>query len=163
MKCEPGLLRTRRSRSQRLRRWKIENSPCDSRSSGAKTIRPKPPADFERVSIRRNFKYRITQGLTWGAHSCAHRSRSRNLSRRISRRRRTPCMRIRVDERPQLCGNDRLACIEPQLLTDRPTGATGQHTGCKIVSDTRAHYAGKLVCWNTRSFVRVRSRKPRRK
>lgn len=58
-----------------------------------------------------------------------------NLLFQISRR--TPCMRIRVDVRLQLCGNDRLACIEPQLLTDRPTGAACVHTGCcNNVSDT---------------------------
>lgn len=51
-----------------------------------------------------------------------------NLSLQISRQ--IPYMRIRVDVRLQLCGNDQLACIELQLLADRSTGATYVHTGC---------------------------------
>jgi len=43
-------------------------------------------------------------------------------------------MRIRAEARPQLCGNDRLACIKPQLLTDQQVQAV--HTGCNIVFDT---------------------------
>lgn len=61
-----------------------------------------------------------------------------------------PRMRIRIDMRLQLCGNDRLACIELQLLTDRPTGAAYVHTGCcNIVSDTGS-LRGKVGVLKTR-------------
>lgn len=67
-------------------------------------------------------------------------------------------MRIRIDMRLQLCGNDRLACIELQLLTDRPTGAACVHTGCcNIVSDTGS-LRGKVGVLKTRSNATPESR-----